>query len=59
MNSEANFHGYRFPSEFISYAVWLYYRFTLSFRDIEDLLAEGSSIVLYEMIRKWCLIFGA
>ena len=34
-----NYHGYRFPSEIISHAVWLYYRFALSFRDVEDLLA--------------------
>ena len=36
----ASYHGYRFPSEIISHAVWLYYRFALSFRDVEDLLAQ-------------------
>jgi putative transposase len=38
--------------------VWLYHRFTLSFRDIEDLLAERGIIVTHETIRQWCLRFG-
>jgi putative transposase len=42
----------------ISHAVWLYHRFSLSFRDVEDLLAERSVIVSYEAIRQWCLKFG-
>ena len=42
----------------ISHAVWLYHRFTLSFRDIEDLLAERGVIVSYESIRQWCRKFG-
>ena len=50
--------GYRYPSEIISHAVWLYHRFCLSFRDIEDLLAERGIIVSYEGIRQWCLKFG-
>jgi len=45
---------YRFPSEIIQYAVWLYYRFNLSYRDIEDLLAERGINVSYEAIRLWC-----
>ena len=49
---------YRFPSEIIQYAVWLYYRFNLSHRDIEDLLAERGIIVTYEAIRLWCIRFG-
>jgi putative transposase len=36
-----NYRGYRFPLDFISHAVWLYYRFCLSFRDVEDLLARA------------------
>jgi putative transposase len=36
----ASYHGYRFPPEIISHAVWLYHRFCLSFRDTEDLLAQ-------------------
>ena len=50
--------GYRYPSEVISHAVWLYHRFTLSFRDIEDLLAERGVVVSYEAIRQCCLKFG-
>jgi putative transposase len=49
---------YRFPSEIIQYTVWLYYRFNLSHRDIEDLLAERGINVTYEAIRLWCNKFG-
>jgi putative transposase len=49
---------YRFPSTIIQYAVWLYYRFSLSHRDIEDLLAERGVDVTYEAIRLWCNRFG-
>ncbi len=59
MSSPApSYHGYRFPSEIISHAVWLYHRFALSFRDVEDLLAQRSITVTYETIRQWCLTFG-
>ena len=44
---------HRFPSNIFSYAVWLYHRFNLSHRDIEDLLAERGIIVSYETIRLW------
>jgi putative transposase len=50
---------HRFPPDIISYAVWLYYRFNLSHRDIEDLLAERGIIVSREAIRLWCIKFGA
>jgi putative transposase len=49
---------HRFPPEIISYAVWLYHRFNLSHRDIEDLLAEGGIAVSHESIRLWCIKFG-
>ncbi len=49
-----SYRGYRFPAEVISRAVWLYYRFGLSFRDVEDLLAERGITVTYEAIRHWC-----
>ena len=49
---------HRFPPDIISYAVWLYYRFNLSHRDIEDLLAERGIAVSYETIRLWCIKFG-
>ena len=53
-----NYHGYRFPPEIISHAVWLYHRFCLSFRDAEDLLAQRGVTVTYETIRHWCQTFG-
>jgi len=49
---------HRFPTEIIQYAVWLYHRFNLSHRDIEDLLAERGVEVSYESIRLWCNKFG-
>jgi putative transposase len=49
---------YRFPSEIIQYAVWTYHRFSLSHRDIEDLLAERGITVSHESIRLWCNKFG-
>jgi putative transposase len=52
------YHGYRFPSEIISHAIWLYHRFCLSFREFEDLLAERGIFVSYETIRSWCNKFG-
>ncbi len=50
--------GYRFPPEVIHQAIWLYLRFTLSFRDVEDLLAERGIVVSYETIRGWVNYFG-
>ena len=50
--------GYRFPRDIIQRAVWLYLRFTLSFRDVEELLAERGITVAYESIRLWVLTFG-
>ena len=49
---------HRFPPEVIQHAVWLYARFTLSYRDIEELLAERGLDVSYETIRRWVLKFG-
>src|SRR5271156_1471182 len=48
-----SYSGYRFPPEIIQHAIWLYFRFTLSFRDVEDLLAERGITVSYETIRRW------
>ena len=50
---------YRFPPDIIYYAVWLYYRFNLSHRDIEDLLAQRGITVSREAIRRWSIKFGA
>ena len=49
---------HRFPPEIISHAVWLYHRFSLSFREVEDLLAKRGINVSYESIRYWCQKFG-
>jgi putative transposase len=52
------FKRYRFPPEVICHAVWLYARFTLSFRDVEDLLAQRGLDISYESVRRWFLKFG-
>src|SRR6202048_132295 len=53
-----SYSGYRFPPEIIQHAIWLYIRFTLSFRDVEDLLAERGILVSYETVRRWVNHFG-
>lgn len=53
-----SFERHRFPSEIIVHAVWLYARFSLNFRDVEDLLAERGLDVSYETVRRWFLKFG-
>jgi putative transposase len=50
-----NYRGYRFPPEIISHAVWLYFRFSLSFRDVEELLAQRGIVVTYETV---CVLFS-
>jgi putative transposase len=58
MMNEISYSGYRFPPEIIQHAIWLYVRFTLSFRDVEDLLAERGILVSYETVRRWGNHFG-
>ena len=53
-----SYKGFRFPPEIISHAVWLSFRFSLSFRDVEELLAQRRIVVSYETVRQWCLKFG-
>ena len=53
-----NYAGSRFPPEIIGHAVWLYFRFPLSYRDVEEMLAERGVIVTYETIRQWGRKFG-
>ena len=53
-----SYRGYRFPPEIIQQAIWLYLRFTLSLRDVEDLLAERGIMVSYETVRRWVNYFG-
>ena len=53
MMTKISYRGYRFPPGIIQHAIWLYVRFTLSFRDIEDLLAERGIMVSHETVRRW------
>ena len=53
-----SFARHQFPPSIIRHAVWLYVRFTLSYRDVEDLLAERGLDVSYETVRRWVLKFG-
>src|SRR6185312_13435058 len=55
---ELSYRRHRFPPVVIQHAVWLYLRFTLSYRDVEDLLAERGFDVSYETVRSWVLKFG-
>src|SRR6266704_5026009 len=57
-SSAAQYKGFRFPPEMISHCVWLYFRFSLSFRDVEVLMAQRGVSVTYETVRQWCLKFG-
>ena len=59
MKSPQMYKRHRFPPEIIQYAVWLYHRFNLSHRDIEDLLSQRGIRVSYEAIRLWCNKFGS
>ena len=58
MENSQFYRGFRYPSEIISHVVWLYFRFSLSFRDIEELMASRGIAVTYETIRQWALKFG-
>ncbi len=52
------YHRHRFPAEIISHCVWLYFRFSLSFHDAEEMLAMRGVSLSYETVREWCLKFG-
>jgi putative transposase len=52
------YHRYRFPAEIISHRVWVYFRFALCFRDVEEMLATRGVVLTYETVREWCLKFG-
>jgi putative transposase len=61
MNEQAptpSYKRHRFPPQIIAHAVWFYFRFALSYRDVEELLAERGVFVTYETIRQWCHKFG-
>src|SRR5580700_7191281 len=53
-----SYRRHRFPPELIQHAIWLYLRFTLSYRDVEDLLAQRGLDISYETVRCWVLKFG-
>jgi putative transposase len=53
-----SYSGYRFPRDIVQCVVWMYLRFTLSFRDVEELLAERGIVVTHESIRRWVFTFG-
>ena len=55
---QISYRRHRFPSSIIQHAVWLYFRFPLSYRDVEDMLAERGIDVSYETVRRWALKFG-
>jgi putative transposase len=55
---QLSYRRHRFPAEIIQHAIWLYLRFTLSYRDVEEVLAERGLDVSYETVRSWVLKFG-
>src|SRR5690348_11185808 len=57
-SAKSPYAGYRFPAEIISHAVWLYFRFPLSLRMVEEMLAARGIIVSHESVRRWALKFG-
>ena len=53
-----SYKGFRFPAEIISHCVWLYYRFPLSFRDVEEMMLQRGIVVSHETVRQWSVKFG-
>ncbi|BDQ24008.1 IS6 family transposase (plasmid) [Rhodococcus qingshengii] len=53
-----SYKGHRYPVEIINHCVWLYFRFPLSFREVEEMMLERGVVVSYETIRRWCAKFG-
>jgi putative transposase len=56
--TQLSYRRHRIPAQIIQHAIWLYLRFTLSYRDVEELLAERGVDVSYETVRRWVLKFG-
>src|SRR6266478_3639399 len=56
--SDSLYHRHRLPPEIISHCVWLYFRFSLSFRDVEELMSSRGVALSYETVREWCFKFG-
>ena len=57
-SDSVSYKGHRYPAEIIAHCVWLYHRFPLSFREVEELMLVRGVIVTYETIRQWCAKFG-
>jgi putative transposase len=57
-SASLSYKGHRYPVEVISHCVWLYHRFPLSFREVEELMLERGIVVSYETVRRWCVKFG-
>ncbi|MFJ1562375.1 IS6 family transposase [Streptomyces mirabilis] len=57
-SASPSYRGHRYPVEVISHCVWLYHRFPLSFREVEELMLQRGVIVSYETVRRWCAKFG-
>ncbi len=57
-SASPSYKGHRYPVEIISHCVWLYFRFPLSFREVEVLMLERGVVVSYETVRRWCAKFG-
>ena len=54
----ASYRGFRYPAEIIHHCVWLYYRFPLSFREVEEMMLQRGVVVSHETVRQWCAKFG-
>ena len=57
-SASLSYKGHRYPVEVISHCVWLYFRFPLSFREVEELMLQRGVIVSYETVGRWCAKFG-
>ncbi|MFG3002171.1 IS6 family transposase [Streptomyces sp. NPDC048340] len=57
-SASPSYRNHRYPAEIIAHCVWLYFRFPLSFREVEEMMLERGVVVSYESIRRWCLKFG-
>jgi putative transposase len=53
-----SYKGFRFPAEIISHCVWLYHRFPLSLREVQEMMLQRGIVVSHETIRQWCTTFG-
>ncbi|WP_407919996.1 IS6 family transposase [Gloeobacter violaceus] len=58
MTPDSRYRGHRFPPEIIAHCVWLYFRFPLSYRDVEEMMAVRGVQLTYETVRAWCRKFG-